>query len=103
MLDPTLISIESRDLILTNHIGELNPEVSYGYGWAIIDSESNARMGRMNVPGNYFIHGGATDGYRSLLTVCKDGEWIVAHLTNIGERANELAITESILNLLINE
>ena len=35
--NPTLISNESNNVILTNHIGSINPSVSYGYGWAVFD------------------------------------------------------------------
>ncbi|MEO9869569.1 serine hydrolase domain-containing protein [Ekhidna sp.] len=101
--NPTLISNESNNWILRNHIGNLNPTISYGYGWVVFDGEGDYRMGKLDVPGNYVIHGGSTDGYRSLLIIYNGGEWIISLLGNIGDQINELKTGDDILKILIKE
>ena len=100
MQDPTLISRASQQLMLTNHLPEINSEVSYGYGWVVFDGLGTYRMGKMDVTGNYIIHGGATDGYRALLVVYEEGEWIVSILGNTGRMVDELRTGEQILKIL---
>lgn len=99
---PQLISNESQQKLLTNHIKALNPSISYGYGWAVFDGKGEYEMGKLNIPGEYVIHGGATDGYRSLLIIYNGGEWTIALLGNIGSQFNELETAEKILKILIN-
>lgn len=101
MMEPTLISDDLHASMLSNQIGQLNPDISYGYGWAVFDGKGDYQMGKMDLSGRYILHGGATDGYRSLLTMYEDGEWIISHLSNIGDRVNELQLTEDLLKILI--
>ena len=98
--NPTLLSSESNQLILTNHIKDLNQSVSYGYGWAVFDGGGDYQMGRLDIDGNYAIHGGSTDGYRSILVIYEGGEGILSLLTNIGDRFDELETAERILKIL---
>lgn len=98
---PTLISDESHRRIAANHLAEISSEISYGYGWAIFDGKKDYAMGRMNVEGKYIIHGGETDGYKSLLIVYENGEWIVSLVGNIGDQINELEMGEDLMKLLI--
>ncbi|WP_462248398.1 serine hydrolase domain-containing protein [Ekhidna sp.] len=102
MVNPTLVSKELVDEMMTNHIKEINPNITYGFGWAVFDGLGDYQMGKLDVKSEYVIHGGATDGYRSLVTIYNNGEWIISHLTNIGEEANELEITEQVLTILTN-
>lgn len=98
---PTLISDESHRSIVTNHLTEINSEISYGYGWAVFDGKKDYAMGRMDVDGKYIIHGGETDGYKSLLIVYESGEWIVSLVGNIGDQINELEMGEDLMKILI--
>lgn len=100
---PTLIAEESKKQIQSNHIGSLNPQVSYGYGWVVFDGNGEYKMGRLNLPKKYLIHGGATDGYRSLLLIYNEGEWIVSLTGNIGDQINELKMVEELMNILIKQ
>lgn len=103
MLNPTQISKESHQTILTNHLRDINAQISYGYGWVIFDGQGDYRMGNVDLKGNYFIHGGATDGYRSILIVYNEGQYIISLLGNIGDQIDELATIERILKILTLE
>lgn len=100
MINPTLISDTSNQKILTNHTEKIDSSISYGYGWVIFDGKADYKMGKLDVDSTYIIHGGSTDGFRSLLTIYNKGEWIVASLSNTGDQTDHMEITEKILNTL---
>ena len=72
---------------------------SHGYGMVVHDG-GNYPLGKISYTGRYLIHGGATEGYKSMLTVAEGGKWIVTHLSNIGDRTNELMLTDKIFQIL---
>ena len=100
MSEPTLITNNSLQNITTNHLSELSQKISYGYGWVVFDGRKDYAMGRLNVQGPYIIHGGSTDGYKSLLVVYNGGEWIVSLVGNTGDQIDELKMGEDLMKLL---
>ncbi|MDW7694108.1 serine hydrolase domain-containing protein [Flammeovirgaceae bacterium SG7u.111] len=95
---PTLLSEKSLALMKTNHLTEIG--MNYGYGLAIHPENSEQPMGNLGIRSAYFLHGGALEGYRAMLTVVNDGEWIVTHLSNVGDRTNELKLSSTILKII---
>ena len=100
--DTSLLSYGSLELIKTNHLSDITTEISYGYGWVIYGSKSKYKMGYLPVKKPYMIHGGSTEGYKSLLVNINDGEFIITLLSNIGDRSDELVMAEKIVNLINN-
>ncbi|NQZ76914.1 MAG: serine hydrolase, partial [Ekhidna sp.] len=100
LANPSLISEASTSQIFTNHLQSLDPSMSYGYGWVVFDGMGDYRIGKMDIPGNYAVHGGSTDGYRSIMVIYEGGEWILSLVGNIGDQMNELRIAEEILTIL---
>jgi len=98
--DTTLLSKESLAQMLTDHTSSISPEVSYGYGLAIHPANSPFKMGKLNTAKPYFIHGGATDGYRAMMVNVNDGELIFTFLSNVGDRTKESEISNQILETL---
>lgn len=99
---PDLLSQESLDLIKTNHLESITKDLSYGYGWVVFDDDDTFRMGDLSIKKPYIIHGGSTDGFKSLLINIENGEWVIAILANSGNRTNELDLGKRITELLIN-
>lgn len=102
MSAPSLLSKESALLMQTNHLKDLTPDISYGYGWAVFDGQGRYHMGDLGTDRKYIIHGGATEGFRSMLVNLENGRYIIAFLTNIGDRVDELELTKKITQLLIS-
>jgi hypothetical protein len=50
---------------------------------------------------NYIIHGGSTEGYKAMFINVNDGELIIAFLSNIGNRTNELKFAELIIKHIV--
>lgn len=99
---PGLLSQESLDLIKVNHLKSITKELSYGYGWVVFDDNDTFRMGDLSIDRPYIIHGGSTDGFKSLLINIENGKWVIAILANSGNRTNELDLGKRITELLIN-
>ncbi|MEH0152995.1 serine hydrolase domain-containing protein [Limibacter armeniacum] len=97
----SLLSPESMKRMHSNYLKEITPDISYGYGWAVFDKKGNYHMGNLGIDQKYIIHGGATEGFRSMLVNIENGQYIIAFLTNIGDQVNEIEITKKIANILI--
>ncbi|MGK7395759.1 MAG: serine hydrolase domain-containing protein [Candidatus Cyclobacteriaceae bacterium M3_2C_046] len=95
-----LVSAKSLEIMTTNHLKKINPQISYGYGWVVFDG-SDYQMGNLYISPNYIIHGGSTDGFKAMLTILENNEYIVTHLSNIGDQTDELGLTREIFNILI--
>ena len=100
LMSGEFISKESYDLMTTNHLVDIEKDISYGYGFVVFDG-GEYKMGNLGINKNYIIHGGATEGYKSILVNINDGELIIALLSNIGNRTNELKLTETIIKNVI--
>jgi CubicO group peptidase (beta-lactamase class C family) len=96
-----LWSENSIELMTTNHLSAMNPELSYGYGLVVHDG-GNYGMGNLEIEQKYFIHGGNTEGYKAMLVVEENGEFILTMLSNVGDRTNEIGLTKKILNTVLN-
>jgi CubicO group peptidase (beta-lactamase class C family) len=101
MSAPTLLSQKSIQLMKTNHIEDVNPEISYGYGWVVFDGKRKYQMGNLGIDQNYIIHGGSTEGFKSMLINIENGQYIIAFLSNTGDQTNEMAIARNILKILM--
>lgn len=95
-----LLSEESIKKITTNHLVEISNEVSYGYGWVISQPGDILQIGNLNIDLPYIIHGGSTEGYKSMLAIINDGEYIIAVTANSGDKTHEMQLTQKIVNLL---
>ncbi len=97
---PGFLSESSLELMFSNQLGAIDTTVSYGYGWAIHPSHSDYKMGNLGMDQPYSIHGGATEGYRSMLVNVNGGQYILAFLSNVGSNTNEIALARKITHLL---
>ncbi len=97
-----ILSKKSYQLMITNHTKSINKNIAYGYGFVVSDG-GNYQMGNINIEKPYIIHGGATEGYKAMLTNVNKGEIIVTHLSNIGHQTNELKLTKKIIHILLDE
>jgi CubicO group peptidase (beta-lactamase class C family) len=100
MNDTTFLSEESLNQMTINHLNELEEEVSYGYGWVVYNEGDDFSMGNLNIDKPYIIHGGSTEGYKSILINIEDGEWILSILANSGNRTNELELAQGIIEII---
>lgn len=100
MNDTTFLSEESLNQMTINHLNELEEEVSYGYGWVVYNEGDDFSMGNLNIDKPYIIHGGSTEGYKSILINIDDGEWILSILANSGNRTNELELAQGIIEII---
>ncbi len=102
MSGTSILSNESLALMTTNHVKTINPDISYGYGWAVFDGKKQYRMGDLGIDRRYIIHGGSTEGYKSMLINIESGQYIIAFLANTGDQTNELRLAQKIVNILIS-
>ncbi len=96
----SLLSPEMQEVMFSNQVKEVNPDISYGYGWAVFDGKKAYRMGNLGIDKQYIIHGGATEGFKSMLIRINQGEWTLAFLSNVGEQTRELALAQKIVHIL---
>jgi CubicO group peptidase (beta-lactamase class C family) len=96
----TLLTENMKSKIRRNHLQHLNPKLSYGYGLVIHDGIHDIAMGNLNVRAPYFIHGGKTEGYKSLMINISGSDLILILLTNSGDQIDELRLAESIIQNL---
>jgi hypothetical protein len=94
------ISKASYRLMTTNHLKKIEGNISYGYGFVVFDGGEYA-MGNLGIDEEYIIHGGRTEGYKSMLVNVNNGELILAFLTNVGNQVNEIELTQTILKTII--
>ena len=100
MCDNSLLSKTSLKLMQTNHVKAINPNISYGYGWVVFDGQKEYDMGNLSIDKKYIIHGGATQGYKSMLIIIEQGEFIITFLSNVGDRTNEIQLAQKITHIL---
>ncbi|MDX1591958.1 MAG: serine hydrolase domain-containing protein [Balneolaceae bacterium] len=98
--DTTLFTESSLAKIKTNHLEGITDRFSYGYGWAIHNQETDVEMGRLSIDRPYIIHGGSTDGYKSMLVNIDSGSWVIALLANSGNRTDEMRLIRKIVEIL---
>jgi len=100
MSNPGYLSESSLSLIKQNHLKGISNNVSYGYGWVSIDSNNQSDMGDLDINLPYIIHGGSTDGYKSMLINIDDGAFVVSFLSNVGNQTNELQLAKELVKLI---
>ena len=98
--DSSFFTLESLDKIKKNHIKKITDKFSYGYGWVVFDEGELFDMGDLNIDDPYIIHGGSTDGYKSMLININNGEWIISMLANSGNRTDQFQLIEKIIQML---
>ena len=86
----------------TNHVKDVDINISYGYGWVVFDGAGAYQMGNLNVDRNYIIHGGSTEGFKSMLINIEQGQFIIAFLANTGNQTHEMELAKSISEILID-
>ena len=102
MTGPSLLSDSSLAVMHTNHLSDIARDLSYGYGWVVFDGKGSYKMGDLKIDQRYIIHGGNTEGYKSMVVNIEKGDYIVAMLSNTGNQTNELLLTQRIVQILIN-
>lgn len=98
--DTRLFTQESLDKIMENHLSQITDKFSYGYGWVVYQKGEHFAMGDLHIDSPYIIHGGSTDGYKSMLININNGEWIISMLANSGNRTSELKLAQEITQIL---
>ncbi len=96
----TLLNEEMKQSMQRNHLEDLNPKLSYSYGLVIHDGISDFAMGNLKLKAPYFIHGGKTEGYKSLMINISGSDLILILLTNSGDQIDELRLAESIIKTI---
>lgn len=100
MDNPGWLTDASLKLMKQNHQSEISKKFSYGYGWVVFDRENKSVMGDLAIAKPYIIHGGSTDGYKSMLININNGEYVISFLSNVGNRTNEMQLAQKIVNIL---
>lgn len=101
MDNPGWLSAASLKLMSQNHQSALDEKASYGYGWVVFNHKNKSEMGDLGVEKPYIIHGGSTDGYKSMLININSGEFVISFLSNVGNRTHEMQLAQKIVTLLI--
>jgi CubicO group peptidase (beta-lactamase class C family) len=100
LCDTPLFDQGQLELISSNHLNLISEQISYGYGWSIHPQNSPYTFGNLDLTKPYLIHGGATEGYRSLVVIVNKGEYVLSFLSNVGQKTNELELAQKIFDLL---
>jgi len=90
----------SLTLMKQNHLAGISKDFTYGYGWVVFDNDNKSLMGDLGIAKPYIIHGGSTDGYKSMLININNGEYVISFLSNVGNRTNEMQLAQKIVNIL---
>ncbi|WP_442266668.1 serine hydrolase domain-containing protein [Tenacibaculum sp. ZS6-P6] len=98
--NPGWLSKESLSLLIKNHQNKTE-NISYGYGWVVFDSNTKSKIGDLKINKPYIIHGGSTDGYKSILININKQEYVISFLSNLGNNTNEMALAQKIVQILI--
>ncbi|WP_296705817.1 serine hydrolase [Algoriphagus sp.] len=101
MDNPGWLTENSLKLMKQNHQARISKSISYGYGWVIFDEENKSEMGDLGIEKPYIIHGGSTDGYKSMLININSGEYVISFLSNVGDKTNEMQLAQKIIEILI--
>lgn len=101
--DSSWIAGSSLRLLQQNHLENSTKNVSYGYGWAVHPANSEFRFGNLNIDASYVLHGGSTEGFKSILVNIDQGTYIIAILSNSGNRTNELELAQKIAHILVHD
>lgn len=96
---PAILSPESYSLMLTNHLPSLGISGTYGYGWVVHDTQEYD-YGRLNIEPPYVLHGGSTEGFKSMVIQIHQGDWIIAFTVNSGSELNELELGRDLVKML---
>ncbi|MFY0689273.1 MAG: beta-lactamase family protein [Cyclobacteriaceae bacterium] len=101
MDNPGWLTEKSLKRMKQNHLAKISEEFTYGYGWVILDEENKSAMGDLGIDSPYIIHGGSTDGYKSMLININNGEFVISFLSNVGNQTNEMQLAQKIIRILI--
>ena len=100
MSNPGWLNAESLRLMHENHVADIDPRHSYGYGWVVINNKNKSEMIDLDIDREYIVHGGRTEGYKSMLVNINRGEYVISFLSNVGNRTDEKQLAQQIVNLL---
>lgn len=100
MDNPGYLSKQSLKLMTSNHLASISENISYGYGWVVVDSTYQSEMGDLGIKKPYLIHGGSTDGYKAMLININHGELVISFLSNVGASTREMQLAQKIVNIL---
>lgn len=101
MSTPGYLTKKSLELMKENHLKDISNTMSYGYGWVVFNKETKSKMGNLNIDIPYIIHGGTTDGYKSMLFNINEGAYVISFFSNVGNSTNEMKLAQQILSFLI--
>lgn len=102
MDNPGYLNKHSLKLMTSNHLAGISKQISYGYGWVVVDAQNKSEMGNLGIQKPYIIHGGSTNGYKSMLININRGEYVISFLSNVGHRTREMQLAQKIVNILTN-
>ena len=101
MDNPGYLTKHSLRLMRQNHLAGISENVSHGYGWFVFDEEKHSKIGDLGISRPYIIHGGSTDGYKSMLINVDRGAYVISFLSNVGNRTNEMDLAMEIVKILL--
>ena len=99
---PKVLSSQIVKQMQTNYLKDITPDISYGYGWVVFNGQKEYKMGNLEIDPTYIIHGGATEGYKSMLININHNEYIISFLANTGDQTQELNLSKKIAKILLN-
>lgn len=102
MSDTTFLPAASLNQIKSNHLENISQDMSYGYGWVVYKYGDSFEMGSLPTQLPYIIHGGSTEGFKSIVVNINGGEWIIAVLANSGDQANEMRLAQRVTEILMS-
>ena len=79
----------------------MTSNIGYGYGWVIYGAGDSYRMGDLNIKDSYIIHGGATEGFKSMLININEGDYVISFLSNVGDKTDEMDLAKKITHILM--
>lgn len=98
-----VLNKSSLNKMTTNHLSGITDNMGYGYGIVPYSKDDHFMMGDLGIDKPYLIHGGSTDGYKSMLVIINKGEWVVSLTVNSGKRTNEMELIQKIVKQIISK
>ncbi|MBO6515059.1 MAG: beta-lactamase family protein [Bacteroidia bacterium] len=101
MDNPGWLKKESLDLMKRNQLDQIAGNIGYGYGWAVVAGVRSNNLVDLGIDLPYIIHGGSTEGYKSMLINLNNGGYVISFLSNVGALTDEVAMAQEITKILI--
>mgnify|MGYP000577885186 CR=1 FL=1 len=91
---------KSFDMMFSNHLEGISKEYTYGYGWAVHENGDELAPGNIGIQESYIIHGGQTDGFKSILILLDNG-YQISLLSNSGNQTAIMDLSQKLVKTII--